>query len=217
MACSFGSCARRNSGTRTSAFDFLLRRLPPKSGRESLPSTVIPGDVSDVHFAVLCFVLILCGRPTRDIVIAALEWSAPGWVGNGSFFSDDNIEYIMGWLYGAESVNRIRVNYLGIWNEPPIQSIPTDWILSLRAALDGAGYDHIDIIAPDASPTQSVTTILMSDMVSSSDLRSAVKVIGGASLDPPSAARSGAPMLCEHQSSICFLSRFSALLHIPSN
>ena len=58
-----------------------------------------------------------------DIKIAALEWSAPGWVGEtnssgkGQFFSADNIEYILGWMHGATKVNNVTVDYMGIWNE----------------------------------------------------------------------------------------------------
>ena len=62
-----------------------------------------------------------------NIVIAALEWSAPSWVGSPdpeygcpgwagcAFFTDKNIDYIIGWMKGAIDVWHIdRIDYLGV-------------------------------------------------------------------------------------------------------
>jgi hypothetical protein len=48
-----------------------------------------------------------------DIQIYGLSWGVPGWIGNGSFYSDDNIMYQINWVLGCESVYNIPVNYLG--------------------------------------------------------------------------------------------------------
>jgi hypothetical protein len=113
-----------------------------------------------------------------SIVIAALEWSAPGWVGNGTFFSDENIKYILGWMHGAEKVYGVRVDYVGVWNEPPIKFVPPDWLAALRKGLDGNGYAHTKVIAPDWAPTGGVTLTLLKDMVARQDVRNAVDIIG---------------------------------------
>ena len=44
-----------------------------------------------------------------------LSWGVPGWVGNGSYFSDANIAYQTSFVRGAKEVYNISVDYLGIW------------------------------------------------------------------------------------------------------
>jgi hypothetical protein len=129
------------------------------------------------------------------IIIAALEWSAPSWVGNAShpeygcpsgsapcaFFTDKNIDYILGWMHGAVNVwNISKIDYVGVWNEPPIGSIPPLWLIDLRASLDSSGYKSTQIIAPDASSTGSQVAKLLDDMLSPSTkgVADAVDVIG---------------------------------------
>ena len=36
------------------------------------------------------------------IRLSVLEWSAPGWIGDGNYFSQDNIDYIVNFLQGAK-------------------------------------------------------------------------------------------------------------------
>ena len=139
------------------------------------------------------------------MVIAALEWSAPGWVGTageagtvggagtvgpvgkgvdsgasatGNFFSQDNVDYILGWMFGACVLNNVTVDYLGVWNEPPIREIPPGWLLSLRRELDKKGYNRTQIIAPDAGPTQPITIQLLKDMRANATFQAAVDVVG---------------------------------------
>ena len=39
-----------------------------------------------------------------DILLYGLSWGVPGWIGNGNFFSQDNIDYHIKWLQGAKQV-----------------------------------------------------------------------------------------------------------------
>jgi Glycosyl hydrolase family 59 len=43
-------------------------------------------------------------KRNNDIKLYALSWGVPGWIGNGSFFSQDNIDYHVKWLVGAKQV-----------------------------------------------------------------------------------------------------------------
>lgn len=52
-----------------------------------------------------------------DIATYALSWGTPGWIGNGSYFSADNIMYQTKFLEGARSQYNITLDYIGIWNE----------------------------------------------------------------------------------------------------
>ena len=55
--------------------------------------------------------LSLPGSACADV----LSWGVPGWVGNGSYFSDANIAYQTSFVRGAKEVYNISVDYLGIW------------------------------------------------------------------------------------------------------
>ena len=37
-------------------------------------------------------------RAIPDIKLVGLAWGAPGWIGNGNFWSKDSIDYLVGWL-----------------------------------------------------------------------------------------------------------------------
>ena len=127
-----------------------------------------------------------------SIVIAALEWSAPSWVGSAEpeydcpkswagcqFFTNKNIEYILGWMHGATTVwNITNIDYMGVWNEPPVSYIPPLWLIALREQLNAHGYNSTQLIAPDASSTGSQVLRLLDDMKNSTALANAVDVIG---------------------------------------
>src|ERR1039457_2880632 len=51
-----------------------------------------------------------------NIKLYALSWGAPGWIGGGSFFSQDMINYLVSWLNCAKS-HGLTIDYLGGWNE----------------------------------------------------------------------------------------------------
>ncbi len=72
----------------------------------------------------------------------------PGWVGNGSYFSDDNVRYQADFVAGARSHHNISIDYIGIWNERPWGN--ADYIKKLRQALDDAGAQSTAIVGSDA-------------------------------------------------------------------
>jgi len=52
-----------------------------------------------------------------EIRTYALAWGVPGWIGNGTFYSKDNIVYQVSWLQCIKDSYSIEVDYIGIWNE----------------------------------------------------------------------------------------------------
>ena len=80
------------------------------------------------------------------IILDALPWGAPGWIDDGNFYSQDMIDYLLGFLDGARRVHGIEFNYLGIRNEQPYDA---DWIIALRRALDAAGWTGVRLVAAD--------------------------------------------------------------------
>jgi len=104
-----------------------------------------------------------------NITLSALEWGAPGWIGNGQFFSQDNINYIIDFIQGAKTTYGLNIDYVGIWNETDYN---TEWIKSLKNALVAAGL-NTKIVAADQGSSQ-----IASQMLADPALMSAVDVVG---------------------------------------
>jgi hypothetical protein len=78
-----------------------------------------------------------------NIKIWSLAWGVPGWIGNHSYFSDDNIQYQIEWLKCLRDEWHVESNYIGLWNERPQGS--TDYVIRLRNALDRENFAHVGI------------------------------------------------------------------------
>ena len=53
----------------------------------------------------------------QSIYLDCLCWGAPGWIGDGKYYSDDNIDYILSFIKGAKKYHGLTIDYTGIWNE----------------------------------------------------------------------------------------------------
>lgn len=51
------------------------------------------------------------------ILTYALSWGVPAWVGNGTYFSADNIAYQVAYLQCVREVTGVDTSFIGIWNE----------------------------------------------------------------------------------------------------
>ena len=70
------------------------------------------------------------------IKLYGLAWAAPGWIGNGSFWSEDTIQYLMTWMGCARS-HGLTIDYLGGWNE---RGFNKNWYEGLHSALVAGHY-----------------------------------------------------------------------------
>lgn len=77
------------------------------------------------------------------VKVWSLAWGVPGWVGNHSYFSPDNIDYQIGWLKCLRDEWGVQSDYLGLWNERPQGSV--SYVVDLRRALDKAGFQNVGI------------------------------------------------------------------------
>nr|BFE70345.1 ricin-type beta-trefoil lectin domain protein [Actinoplanes digitatis] len=80
-----------------------------------------------------------------NIRLAALPWTAPGWVGNHSFWSQDMIDYDISWLNCARQ-HGLTISYLGGWNE---RGHDSGWYKNLRSSLNAAGFGSVQIVGDD--------------------------------------------------------------------
>jgi len=54
-----------------------------------------------------------------EVILDALAWGAPGWVGGGHLYSQDMANYVADFVKGAKRVHHLYIRYTGIWNERP--------------------------------------------------------------------------------------------------
>lgn len=99
-----------------------------------------------------------------------LAWGVPGWIGNGQYYSQDNLQYHVDWLYCAEEVWGVPIDYMGIWNE---RGADVGWTKQLRVAMDAAGYQHTRIVSADTSWNDVVP-----QMAADPDYAAVVDIIG---------------------------------------
>jgi len=95
------------------------------------------------------------------IITDVLSWAVPKWVGNDTFYSDDNIEYHVKWLECARDYHPSigNVDFIGLWNERSWEN-NTAYVKNLRASLDAAGFEDTKIIMPDGFGSDSVDGVL---------------------------------------------------------
>ena len=81
-----------------------------------------------------------------NIKLYGLAWGAPGWIGGGTFFSTDTINYLVSWLNCA-ATHSLTIDYLGGWNE---RGFNVSWYEQLRSALNANGHTNVKIVAADS-------------------------------------------------------------------
>jgi O-glycosyl hydrolase len=118
-----------------------------------------------------------------DITLGGLAWGAPGWLGDGEYFSEDTIDYFIDWLDCAAG-HGLTIDNVGIRNE---REYEVEWIKDYRAALDAAGYEDVRIIASDEAARRGEWPIAV-DMANDPELFDAVDVLGNHYSRGPSSA-----------------------------
>jgi len=108
-----------------------------------------------------------------NIYLDCLEWGAPGWIGDGNYYSQDNINYIVSFIKGAKKYHGLTIDYTGIWNE---KMYNIEFIKGLRKALDNNGLTDVKIVVGDQDGNRQ--WMIADDMKQDEELRKAVAVIG---------------------------------------
>ena len=105
-----------------------------------------------------------------DIYLDCLEWGAPGWIGDGKYYSQDNINYIIAFIKGARQYHDLNIDFTGIWNE---RMYNIEFIKNLRKALDENGLNEVKLVVGDF-----YNWLIADDMKLDEELREAIAVIG---------------------------------------
>ncbi len=111
------------------------------------------------------------------ICLDVLQWGAPDWIGDKDFpdagdpnalswdqriprnrkkfFTQDDADFIAGFIQGAKEFYGLNINYCGTWNETPSDNnwhgprLDVPWIKLLRQTLDRRGLPGVKIVARD--------------------------------------------------------------------
>lgn len=106
-----------------------------------------------------------------QIMLDALAWGAPHWIGDGNFFSQDCADYLAKFLLGARREHGLDIGYLGIWNESRYEP---SWIKVLRTTLDRDGLKDVKIVGADQVNNWGIIGQIKRD----AELAKAVDVVG---------------------------------------
>ena len=96
---------------------------------------------------------LMCEARKRapGILLDALQWGAPGWIGGGHFYSQDNADFVSAFHSRCRKELGIATQYQGIWNETPYD---LEYIKILRRTLDRSGLQDVRIGASDQAEAQ---------------------------------------------------------------
>jgi hypothetical protein len=110
-----------------------------------------------------------------QIILDTLPWGAPGWVGNGQFYSPDMAKYVADFLEGAEKYHHLDIAYTGVWNEKQFDSSYTKELYRTLTA------EHIPakIVCCDEYPGEGLGQWSIVDaMLKDAELNTAVNAVG---------------------------------------
>lgn len=108
-----------------------------------------------------------------NIYLDCLEWGAPGWIGEGNFYSQDNIHYIIAFIKGAKQYHNLKIDFTGSWNE---RMYNIEFIKDLRKKLDENGLTEVKLVAGDLCCGDQWK--IAEDMKKDEELSKAIAVIG---------------------------------------
>ena len=109
-----------------------------------------------------------------DLTLDGTAWSAPHWVGNGNFWSQDAADYYVKWLEGLRDVYGLKFSAIGCRNE---KGQDYRFVKLFRKTLDANGFEDLEIHAFDNWYDSKLDFVF--DMEKDPELRDAIDIIGG--------------------------------------
>ena len=109
-----------------------------------------------------------------ELTLDGTAWSAPAWIGNGNFWSQDAADYYVKWLEGLRDVYGLKFSAIGCRNE---KGDSYEFVKMLRKTLDANGFEDLPIHAFDNWYAEKLNFVF--DMEKDEELRNAIDIIGG--------------------------------------
>lgn len=82
------------------------------------------------------------------IALDCLAWGAPGWIGNGDFYSQDMMDYYIKFIKGAKRYHQLDITSVGGKNESSAYQHP-EWFIKFRQELNQANLASVKLVACD--------------------------------------------------------------------
>ena len=157
----------------------LLVEIPGdgNSTQGSMPSHMHTRDDLDYTRGYMWWILREAKKRNPDLSIDGAAWSAPGWVGNGKFWSQDAADYYVKWLEGLRKVYGLEFDALGCRNE---KGYSPEFAKMLRTTLDADGFKNVKIHAFDHFPKDKFDFV--KGMLADDQLRDSIDIISGHTL-----------------------------------
>ena len=81
-----------------------------------------------------------------QVSLDCLAWGAPGWVGNGNFWSTDMMRYYIKFIQGAKRYHHLDITSVGGKNE---RGYDKNWYIGFRKALNSSGLSAVKLVGSD--------------------------------------------------------------------
>jgi galactosylceramidase len=155
------------------------------STQGSMPSHMRTRDDLNYYRGYTWWFLREAKKRNSSLSLDGTAWSAPGWIGNGEFWSQDAADYYVKWLEGLRNVYGLEFDAIGCRNE---KGTNFDFVKRLRATLNAHGFEKIKIHAFDNWPNNKFDFV--KEMLTDEKLRDSIDIISGHILgtDAPASA-----------------------------
>src|SRR6478609_6232152 len=122
----------------------LLVEIPGdgNSTQGSMPSHMHTRDDLNYQRGYTWWILREAKKRNSILSLDGAAWSAPGWIGNGQFWSQDAADYYVKWLQGLRSVYGLEFDALGVRNE---RGVSFEFVKMLRETLDANDFKKVKI------------------------------------------------------------------------
>ena len=143
------------------------------STQGSMPSHMRTREDLDYTRGYTWWILREAKARNPKLSLDAAAWSAPGWIGDGKFWSQDAADYYVKWLQGLRDVHGLSLDAMGCRNE---KGVSFEFAKMLRASLDANGFGSIKIHAFDDWPKSKFDFV--KDLFADPEARDAIDIIG---------------------------------------
>lgn len=152
----------------------LLVEIPGdgNSTQGSMPSHMHTRDDLNYERGYTWWILREAKKRNPALTLDATAWSAPGWLGDGRFWSQDTIDYYIKWLEGLRRVHGLELDAIGCRNE---KGADYPFVKAFRKALNARGFAAVKLHAFDNWPADKLDFV--KDMTTDPELRDAIDVI----------------------------------------
>jgi len=158
----------------------LLVEIPGdgNSTQGSMPSHMRTRDDLNYQRGYMWWILKEAKKRNPKLSLDAVAWSAPGWLGDGSFWSQDTADYYIKWLQGLRSVYGLEFDAIGCRNE---KGVSAEFAKILRSTLNANGFRNVKLHGFDNWPKDKFDFI--KDMESDTDLRNSLDILSAHTLE----------------------------------